>query len=160
MLANLQLPEFLWEPAVAHAVYLCNMLYTSSPRLGNQTPYQVWYGKKPNIAHLHEFGAPVWVLLQGQHVQCKMLPKSQRRAYIRYNEGLKAIRFYNAATKNVQTARNYRFLTPVDSAPPEEITVDTPILEGGQQTLRESNDNLPHEGGEEDGDMRKVIPRK
>jgi len=60
--------------------------------------------------------------------------------------------------KNVQTARNYCFLTPVDSAPPEEIAVETPRLEGGQQTLHESNNNLLHKGGEEDSDMRKVIP--
>jgi len=89
-----------------------------------------------------------------------MLPKSQWRAYVGYDEGSKAIRFYNAATKNVQTTRNYCFLTPIDSAPPEEITVDMPILEGGQQTLRESNDNLLCEGGEEDSDTQKVILQK
>jgi len=78
MLTDSKLPEFLWEPAVAHAAYLRNMSYTSSPRLGNRTPYQVWYGKRPDVSHLREFGAPVWVLLQGQNVQRKMLPKSQR----------------------------------------------------------------------------------
>lgn len=77
MIIDSKLPEFLWDPAVAHAAYLRNMSYTSSPRLGNQTPYQVWYGKKPDVSHLHEFRAPVWVLLQGQNVQHKMLPKSQ-----------------------------------------------------------------------------------
>jgi len=77
ILMDSKLPEFLWEPAVAHAAYLRNMSYTSSLRLGNRTPYQVWYGKKPDVSHLCKFGTPVWVLLQGQNVQRKMLPKSQ-----------------------------------------------------------------------------------
>jgi len=160
MLVDSDLPEFLWEPAVAHAVYLWNMSYTTSLRLGNQTPYQVWYGKKPNISHLREFGAPVWVLLQGQNVQQKMLPKSQRRVYIRYNKGLKAIKFYNAATKNVLTARNYRFLNPVDPTPPEEIAIDIPRLEVGEQTEREGRENPPHKGGGEEDNTQKVIPKR
>ena len=77
MIRDTKLPGFLWEPAVEHAAYLRNMAYILSPRLGNQTPFQVWFGKKPNILHLRKFGAPVWVLLQGQNMQRKMLPKSQ-----------------------------------------------------------------------------------
>jgi hypothetical protein len=69
MLADSKLPEFLWELAVAHAAYLQNMSYTSTPRLGNKTPYQVWHGRKPDASHLHEFGARVWILSQGQPVQ-------------------------------------------------------------------------------------------
>jgi len=153
MITDSKLPEFLWEPAVAHAAYLRNMSFMLMPRLGNQTPYQIWYGKKPNVSHLREFGAPVWVLLQGQNVQRKMLPKSQRRAYVRYDEGSKAIRFYNAAMKNIQTARNYRFLTPADPSPPKEIGIEEPELEGGE--------NPPCEGGEgRDSGTRSVIPRK
>ena len=52
MLADSKLPEFLWELAVAHAAYLRNMSYMSTPRLGNQTPYQVWHGRKPDASHL------------------------------------------------------------------------------------------------------------
>ena len=40
-------------------------------------PYEGWYNKKPNVSHLHEFGAPVWVLLQGQKIDWKMQPKSR-----------------------------------------------------------------------------------
>jgi len=76
MLTASELPEFLWEAAVAHAAYLRNMSYTK-PR-ANETPYQIWHGRKPDVSHLQEFGAPVWVLLQGQKVQRKMLPKLQR----------------------------------------------------------------------------------
>jgi len=102
MLVASKLPEFLWEPAVAHAAYLQNMSYTMS--LVNAMPYQIWHGRKPNVSNLHEFGMPVWVLMQGQTIQHKMLPKLQRQAYVRYNEGSKAIQYYNAATKNILTS--------------------------------------------------------
>jgi transposase InsO family protein len=65
MLLASKLPEFLWELAVAHAAYVCNRAYTTS--IKGSTPYQAWHRWKPNVAHLHKFGAPVWILLQGQN---------------------------------------------------------------------------------------------
>ena len=47
MLTASKLPEFLWEPAVAHAAYVQNRAYTTS--IKTQTPYQGWYGTKPNV---------------------------------------------------------------------------------------------------------------
>ena len=102
MLAAALLPEFLWEPAVTHAAYLRNLSFTK-PR-AKATPYQIWHGKKPSVSHLREFGAPVWVLLQGQRIQWKMLPKSLRRAYVGFDEGSKSIKYYNAATRTILTS--------------------------------------------------------
>ena len=68
------LPEFLWELTVAHAAYLRNRAFTSP--LSNHTPYKIWHNKKPNVSHLCEFGAPVWILHQGQAKQRKLQPRS------------------------------------------------------------------------------------
>ena len=89
MLRGQDLPEFLWEYAIVHAAYLHNRLYMKF--LKNITPYQKWNKSKPNVTHLREFGAPVWVLLQGQKVPRKMLAKSQRRAYVGFDDGSKSI---------------------------------------------------------------------
>ena len=43
-------PEFLWEYVINHSSYLHNQAYTKS--LKNQTPYEKWFKKKPNISHL------------------------------------------------------------------------------------------------------------
>ena len=64
MITDSKLPEFLWEPAVAHAVYVRNLSYTK--HTPNVTPYQLWHNRKPDVSHLHKFGAPVWILAQGQ----------------------------------------------------------------------------------------------
>ena len=124
MLAAFKLPQFLWEPAVLHAAYLRNMSYTKvHPRA---TPYQIWYGIKPNVEHLHEFGAPVWILLQGQNVQKKMLPKSQRHIYVRYDEGLHSVKYYNLETRNIQLLRNYKYLNLHDPCPMHDVVIEPP----------------------------------
>jgi len=73
MIVATKMLEFLWEHAVSHAAYVHNRSYTISIR--GQTPYEAWHGIKPNIAHLREFGVPVWVLLQGQNIAQKILSK-------------------------------------------------------------------------------------
>ena len=148
MLTAAELPKFLWEPAVTHVAYLRNMLYTK-PR-ANTMPYQLWHRRKPNVSHLQEFSAPVWVLLQGQKVQRKMLPKSQRRAYVRYDKRSKSIKYYNAAMRNVLTLRNFCFLPWIEPSPPEEIGIEPNApLEG---------ENSPLYKGEQDKGICSTAP--
>lgn len=120
MLNAQQLPQFLWEYAVAHAAYLHNHAFTKP--LGNKTPYETWFKRRPDVSHLHEFGAPVWILLQGQKEPAKMQPKSHWCAYVSYEDGSKSVLYYNAETRKILKSCNYRFLTlPNQASPPEEI---------------------------------------
>jgi hypothetical protein len=121
MLTAKDLPEFLWEYAVMHAAYLRNRSYTK--HLPKTTPYEGWNNVKPNVSHLREFGAPVWILLQGQKEERKMLPKSKRRVYVGYEDGAKAVKYYNAATRNILTSRNFRHINPTEKPSQEEIEV-------------------------------------
>jgi transposase InsO family protein len=130
MLTGQNMPEFLWEQAVAHAAYVRNRAYTRA--LETATPYEVWFKRKPQVAHLREFSVPVWVLLQGQKVPHKMLPKSKRRAFVGFEDGPKAIKYYNAETRKILTSQNYRFLTPQENSPPEEIVVAPDVPHEGE----------------------------
>jgi transposase InsO family protein len=105
MLAANDLPEFLWECAVLHGTYIRNRSYNE--HLKTLTPYQGWYGKKPSVAHLREFGAPVWILNQGEHQDRKLLPKSRRRSYVGFDDGARAVKYYNAETRKILTSRNF-----------------------------------------------------
>ena len=96
------IPEYLWEYAISHVAYVRNRAYTKP--MGTLTPYQGWFKNKPNITHLRQFGAPVWILLQGQKEQRKMLPKSKRRIYVGYDDGSKSVKYYNAETRKVLTS--------------------------------------------------------
>jgi hypothetical protein len=153
MLADSGLPEFLWELAVRHAAYVRNLSFTKY--IPSATPYQLWNDKKPNVAHLREFGAPVWILAQGQRIPRKMLPKSHRRAYVGHDDGSKSILYYTAAKRNILTSRNFRFLIPSTPSPPEEIVVDEDLEGERDDTSREGE---PGEDAEKT--TQSIVPRK
>ena len=67
-------------------------------------PYEGWYNKKPNVSHLCEFGAPVWILIQGQKIDRKMQPKSKQQIYVIFDDGAGAVKYYNAKMCNVLTS--------------------------------------------------------
>jgi len=75
-----------------------------------------------------------------------MLLKSQRRAYISYDEGSKSVKYYNAAMRNILTSRNFCFLSPVESSPPEEIAIEPDAPLKGERG--------PSCKGEREGDTR------
>ena len=134
MLIASDLPEFLWEHAVVHAVYLRNRTYTKA--VEGTTPYERWNNKKPNVAHLREFGAPVWILAQGQNVARKMLPKSHRKAYVGYEDQSNSVIYYNAETRKILTSRNHQFInSPIASPSPiDEIEITPDNAREGELT--------------------------
>src|ERR1700678_1646267 len=144
------LPEFLWEYAINHFSYLRNRAHTTS--LKDQTPYQKWFQTKPNVSHLREFGAPVWVLLQSQKVPRKMETKSRRRIFVGYDDGSKSIKYYNAETRKVLTSRNIRFLSLTDSEPPPEPMV---ILPDGPREGEPGSSTLPTSENTSDDSLKR-----
>jgi transposase InsO family protein len=155
MLTGQNMPEFLWEQAVTHMAYMRNRAYTGA--LETATPYEVWFQRKLQVAHLREFGVPVWVLLQGQKVPRKMLPKSKHRAFIGFKDGPKAIRYYNTETRKILTSRNYCFLSPQMCSPPEETVVTPDVLCKGESrgSALPPSDQTESRGKESVGSKRK-----
>ena len=50
MLNEMNLVKKLWAKAVAMVVYLKNCSPTTA--IQGMTPFDVWYGKRPNVSHL------------------------------------------------------------------------------------------------------------
>ena len=142
MTSAAKLPEFLWEPAVAHAAYLRNRAYTSS--LQGKTPYHAWTGQKPNVSSFREFGTPVWILLQGQTKARKILPKSKCRAYVGFDENSKSVLYYNAQTRKILTSRNFVFLTAKTAEADEDILIrEVPEREGERDPKEDPRPTQP-----------------
>ena len=137
MVAANDLPEYLWESTVVHAVYLQNWAYTTTL---NSTPYRIWHNKKPNVTHLREFGTPIWILLQGKYVQQKILPKSKQRIFISYHDSSHSVHYYNAETKTILTSCNFQFLQSSQTDPPEHLIIQPDQVEGESMDML---DNIP-----------------
>jgi transposase InsO family protein len=53
LLINMNLQRDMW----GEAIHMVVMLYNHTPSVGNggKTPYKLYYGEKPNLAHVHQF---------------------------------------------------------------------------------------------------------
>ena len=58
MLIASKLPDRLWAEAINTSVYVLNRVVSKAETV---TPYQLWFGRKPNVANLHIFGEKVVV---------------------------------------------------------------------------------------------------
>ena len=54
-MSHANLPNSFWAEAVATAVYLRNRSESSALK-EDMTPYEKWYGRKPDVSHLRVFG--------------------------------------------------------------------------------------------------------
>jgi len=106
MLFAKNLPEFLWDQAVAHANYLCNRVPTRA--LKGINTLQGMARTQPDISHLREFGCDVWVLDETKN-HSKLHPKSHKMVFVGFDDGAKCIRYYDKATRWVKRTRNFVF---------------------------------------------------
>ena len=59
MLSHAGLSNAYWAKAVATAIYLRNCM-VSTVLKASETPYLLWYGKKPNLEHIRVLGCIVY----------------------------------------------------------------------------------------------------
>ena len=85
-----------WGEALSTLVY--TLARTPSAALPNTTPYEAWFGVKPDVSNLGIFGSLVYVHVQkdkrgalGSHME--------KCIFLGYAVGYKGWRFYNPATK-------------------------------------------------------------
>ena len=55
MLKAKGVPNYLWGEAVLTAVHVLNRSFTRS--VAEKTPFEAWYGTKPNVHYLRTFGS-------------------------------------------------------------------------------------------------------
>lgn len=85
LLAKAQLPHSLWGEACLTAAYL----YNRTPHSGLQfkTPYEMKYGKTPDISNIKTFGSITFYKSKGKHVR-KLDDRVQKGVLVGFNEAL------------------------------------------------------------------------
>jgi hypothetical protein len=78
------------------ARYLVNM-YPSST-LVDMNPNEVWYGKKPSVAHLKVFGCDAFVHVPKER-RSKLDKKEVKCIFIGYKEGMKGYKLWDPASR-------------------------------------------------------------
>lgn len=105
-------PIQFWGEATQAAVYLRNRCPTRSVK--GKTPYEVWYGKKPNIGHLRTYGCLAYMHVPKEHRNAvgqlgKMAPKASRCALVGYSPDSKTYRLWDTGRGKLVTSRDVVF---------------------------------------------------
>ena len=86
----------LWALAVDIACYLKNISPTSA--LVDKTPYEVWYGQKPYVAHLRVFGCEAFMHVPKEK-RSKLDNKAEKCIFVGYKDGIKGYKLWNPITR-------------------------------------------------------------
>lgn len=162
MLLQAGLPQTFWAEAVWAANYVRNRCPSKS--LGGKTPFEVRFGKKPNVSCLREFGCDVFVL-DRTSAKGKFDAKTKKGICLGNSEESKGYRVWIPEDRRVIVSRDVKFSedtlarsptfgvsreahTPAGTNASGEIDVllQTP------QISRERIDESPHRGSSEDSD--------
>ena len=131
MLIHAGLSNAYWAEAVATAAYLRNQMVTAALKTG-ETPYQRWYGKKPNFQHIRVFGCMVYIHIP-EGKRKKLDKKSQKLRFIGY----------------MDTTRNYRVWDYIwhdvifNESDFGKVKRGITKVEGEQQTKLQLEPNVP-----------------
>lgn len=124
MLISKNLPKFLWSEVVAYTCYLKNRSPMRALK-GEKTPNKVFWGKKPSLADLQEFGAGCWVLAQDSK-HGKLDPKSDKFIFTGITDQLKAWQYYDARMHSIKKSQNIIFEVPKVEPQTEPAGYETP----------------------------------
>ena len=93
MLSDSNLPKYFWADAVSTTCFVSNRV-NIRPIL-KKTPYELFKGRKPNIAFFHIFGCKCFVLNNDKDNLGKFDEKSDEGIFLGYSLTSKAYRIYN-----------------------------------------------------------------
>jgi hypothetical protein len=99
-------PKFLWAEAVNTACHVVNRVSLRS--ILNKTPYELWYGRRPNISYMKIFGCKCFILNESDK-RDKLDPKSNEGVFVGYSNSSKAYRVYIKSSRVIVESVHVHF---------------------------------------------------
>lgn len=109
------LPIKLWAEATNAAVYILNRTGTSSVK--GVSPFELWFGKQPQIDHLKVFGSKVFTHIP-QEKRRKWDRKAEEGVFVGYCENTKGFRIWQPEVNKIIVSRDIIFKED------EDVTTD------------------------------------
>ena len=96
-------PLELWGEAVLATCYLSNQL--PSRVLDGKTPFEAWFGYKPEVSHLRRWGCVAYAHIPDQ-LRKKLDVKGQRGIFVGYDNPNGTYRIFNPATNKIISTKD------------------------------------------------------
>jgi 2-hydroxychromene-2-carboxylate isomerase len=161
MLHGANISTELLSVASNAAVYILNRIY-SSTTLEEKTQYEMWYKKKPNLAHIRIFGSTVFAHVSKDE-RAKFDPTGRKCVLVGYCETQKAFRLWDPSARKVQISRDVLFdeIASSDGIIPEfRSSVSSVFPPVEEEAIEEINDPFVpfEESHDEESDRRTGSP--
>ena len=104
MLQHSGLSNDFWAEATSVAAHTLN--HAPQKNLGWRTPYELLFGRVPEVSYLCIFSCHAWVYNDQRK---KWDPKAKLMMLVGYERGSKAYRLWNPATRSIVVSANVRF---------------------------------------------------
>ena len=96
------IPLTLWGEMVVGTVYVLNRSLSSTSSV---TPFETWYGRKPDVSHLRTLGSRAFAHIADQNRR-KLDPKAEECILVGYSLESKAYRLWNPCTRKIVISRD------------------------------------------------------
>ena len=114
IMSQTKLPPKLWGECIQTAAYLKDR--TPTRTLKDMTPYEAYYGSKPDVSHLREIGCKAFILTQSERRR-KIYDRSVEGILVGYSQTSKAYRCYYPTTGRIIVSRHVSFIESKDTKP-------------------------------------------
>ena len=148
MLLDAALPKSYWAEAISTATYLKNR--SPSRAIHGKTPYEEWYGEKPNVDCFRVFGCEAYAHVSKDERQ-KLDSKAKKCVMLGYGDETKGYKLYDRTNKRVIYSRDVKFNEePIQHLEPSEES-DCSGVEISRPTETDSDEgDMPSEVHVED----------
>lgn len=136
MLFDADLDTKFWGEATNTAVYLINR--TVCAGLVDKTPYEIWYGTKPDISQLKVFGCDAMMHVPKAQ-RTKWSKKSKRMIFVGYGETTKGYRLIDPVTLKLVYSRDVVFMERISNI--VDLPVDLPVEANSETTFTEISES-------------------
>jgi hypothetical protein len=106
--SNTNIPLTLWAEATSCIVYTLNRVLSSANL--TKTPFELWYGRKPDVSNLRAFESEFCVLILSQLCQ-KLDVKAHLCIFVGNSDTQKEDRYWDPSTGKVNVSRD---VSPID----------------------------------------------
>ena len=130
MISHAGLGKAYWAEAVATATYLRNRMVSAAIK-SVITPYQLWYGKKPNLKYLQVFGCTVYSHIPDGERR-KLDNKAQKLQFIGYTEAAGNYKVWDESKQRCYVRHNVifnesDFKTSLETSEQEPEGIEEPL---------------------------------
>lgn len=125
MMIAKNVPKQLWTEAVNTAAYILNRAVTKKSH--DKTPYECWFGCKPEVHHLRTFGSNAYLSIPKEKRK-KFDPKSRKMIFVGYDKESKNYRLWDKESQKIYVSSDV-------------IVYEKDVLENGSDKI-ENNDKI------------------